>query len=102
MCQEWPQAKTVRRNNYTHAKPQAKSVDELVDSYFFQYMLSLKVQVADEAKLRNIARLMVDTRFSDRKKQIVVLQKLDFNLSEIARRLDIERQAVSSVLRSID
>lgn len=83
------------------AKPQAKSGNELVDSYFFQYMLSLTVQVADETELRNIARFMVDTRFSDRKKQIVVLQKLGFNQSEIARRLQIERQAVSKAIRSI-
>lgn len=83
------------------SKPQAKSGDELVDSYFFQYLLSLTVQVADEAELRNIARHMVDTRFSDRKKQIVVLQKLGFNQSEIARRLQIERQAVSKALRTI-
>lgn len=82
------------------AEPQAKSGDELVDSYFFQYLLSLTVQVADEAELRNIVRHMVDTRFSDRKKQIVVLQKLGFNQSEIARRLEIEHQAASKALRS--
>lgn len=77
------------------------SGDELVDSYFFQYMVSLTVQLADEAELRNIARLMVDTRLSDRKKQILMLQRLGFNQSEIAQRLQIERQAVSKAFRSI-
>lgn len=37
----------------------------------------------------------------DRRKQILVLQKFGFNQSEIARRLEIERQAVSKALRSI-
>ena len=61
-------------------------------------MFGLIVQVADEAELRNMARPMVDTRFSDRKKQILVLQKLEVNQSEIARRLEIKRQAISKAL----
>lgn len=82
-------------------EPLAKSGDELVDTYIFRYMLGQTLHLADEAELRNLARLMVDMKLTDRKKQILALQKLGFNQSEIARRLEIERQAVSKALRSI-
>lgn len=80
------------------AEPKAKSGDELVDAYIFRYMLSQTLHLAE---LRNLARLMVDMKLTDRRKQILVLQKFGFNQSEIARRLEIERQAVSKALRSI-
>lgn len=83
------------------AAPQAKSGDELVDGYIFHYILGQTLQPADEAELRNHARLMVDSKLSDRKKQILMLQLAGFNQSEIARRLGVERQAVSKVLASI-
>ena len=86
------------------AKPaalQAKSGDELVDSYFFHYVAGQTLQPADKAELRNQARLMADAKLSDRKKQMLVLQWSGLNQSEIARRLDIERQAVSKALTSI-
>ncbi|NMX80969.1 LuxR family transcriptional regulator [Pseudomonas sp. WS 5503] len=83
------------------AEPQAKSGDELVDAYIFRYMLSQTLHLADEAELRNLARLMVDMKLTDRRKQILVLKKLGFNQSDIARRLEIERQAVSKALRSV-
>lgn len=83
------------------AEPKAKSGDELVDAYIFRYMLSQTLHLADEAELRNLARLMVDMKLTDRRKQILVLQEFGFNQSEIARRLEIERQAVSKALRSI-
>ncbi|NNB50441.1 LuxR family transcriptional regulator [Pseudomonas fragi] len=91
----------VSRQCASRGTPQAKSGDELVDSYIHNYMLGQTLQLADEAKLRNLARLMVDSRLSDRKKQILMLQRLDFNQSEIARRLGIERQAVSKAIASI-
>src|SRR5690606_14029906 len=72
--------------------PQAKSGDELVDGYILHYMLGQTLQPADEAELRNRARLMVDSKLSDRKKQILMLQRAGFNQSDIARRLGIERQ----------
>ncbi|HHX6631483.1 LuxR family transcriptional regulator [Pseudomonas aeruginosa] len=81
--------------------PQAKSGDELVDGYILHYMLGQTLQPADEAELRNRARLMVDSKLSDRKKQILMLQRAGFNQSEIARRLGIERQAVSKAIASI-
>ena len=64
-------------------------------------MLGQTLTLAEEAELRDLARLMVDSRLSDRKKQILMLQRLGFNQSAIARRLGIERQAVSKAIASI-
>lgn len=86
------------------AKPatsQVKSGDQLVDSYFFHYVAGQTLQPADKAELRNQTRLMVDSKLSDRKKQMLMLQWSGFNQSEIARKLGIERQAVSKALASI-
>ncbi|HAF2127597.1 TPA: LuxR family transcriptional regulator [Salmonella enterica] len=94
----------LARLNHQCAKrstPQAASGDPLVDSYFYHYMLAQTVQPADKAELRNQARLMADSKLSDRKKQMLVLQHSGFNQSEIARRLGIGRQAVSKALASI-
>ena len=83
------------------ATPQVKSGDQLVDSYFFHYVAGQTFQPADKAELRNQARLMVDSKLSDRKKQMLMLQWSGLNQSEIARKLGIERQAVSKALASI-
>ena len=83
------------------AMPQAASGDSLVDRYFHHYMLAQTIQPADEAELRNQARLMVDLKLSDRKKQILILQRDGLNQSEIARKLGVERQAVSKALKSL-
>ena len=80
--------------------PQAASGDPLVDSYFYHYMLRQTIQPADKAELRNLARLMTDSKLSDRKKQMLMLQHSGFNQSDIARRLGIWRQAVSKALAS--
>lgn len=80
--------------------PQAASGNPLVDSYFYHYMLRQTMQPADKAELRNLARLMIDLKLSDRKKQILMLQYSGFNQSEISRRLGIGRQAVSKALAS--
>ena len=72
-----------------------------MDRYFYHLMLSQTVQSADKGELRNQARLMVDSKLSDRKKQILILQWDGLNQSEIARKLDIERQAVSKALKSL-
>lgn len=81
--------------------PQAASGDPLVDRYFHQYLLAQTLQPADKAELRNQARLMVDAKLSDRKKQILILQWEGLNHLGIARKLGIERQAVSKALRSL-
>jgi hypothetical protein len=91
----------VSRQCASRGTPQAKSGDELVDSYIHSYMLGQTLTLAEEAELRDLARLMVDSRLSDRKKQILMLQRLGFNQSAIARRLGVERQAVSKAITSI-
>ncbi len=91
----------LNRQCAKRATPQAASGDPLVDRYFYHLMLSQTVQSADKGELRNQARLMVDLKLSDRKKQILILQWDGLNQSEIARRLGIERQAVSKALKSL-
>lgn len=94
----------LARLNQQCAKPataQVKSGDQLVDSYFFHYVAGQTLQPADKAELRNQARLMVDSKLSDRKKQMLMLQWAGLNQSEIARKLGIERQAVSKALAAI-
>ena len=83
------------------ATPQANSGDQLVDGYIFHFVVGSTLQPADKAELRNQARLMVDAKLTDRKKQILMLQWSGFNQSEIARKLGVERQAVSKSLASI-
>ena len=94
----------LARLNQQCAKPataQVKSGDQLVDSYFFHYVAGQTLQPADKAELRKQARLMVDSKLSDRKKQMLMLQWSGLNQSEIARKLGIERQAVSKALAAI-
>ncbi len=89
----------LNRQCANRGTPQAASGDPLVDLYFHQYLLAQTVQPADKGELRNQARLMVDSKLSDRKKQILILQWSGLNQSEIARKLGIERQAVSKALK---
>lgn len=91
----------LNRQCAKRSTPQAASGDALVDSYFHQYLLAQTVQPADKGELRNQARLIVDSKLSDRKKQILMLQWSGLNQSEIARKLGIERQAVSKALKSL-
>lgn len=44
---------------------------------------------------------MVDTKLSDRKKKIVLLERYEFSLSDIARMLGISRQQVFRDLASV-
>jgi DNA-binding CsgD family transcriptional regulator len=83
------------------SKPQPTSGDPLVDSYTFYYLMGTTIQPADLAEIRNHARLITDSKLSDRKKQMLMLQYHGLNQSEIANRLGIGRQAVSKALASI-
>lgn len=89
------------------ARPNALSGDELIDKYFLQLILRLTLQPADEAKLRHLARRMVDSKLSDTKKKMLVLRQLGFNQTEIGQRIlsakkqPITRQAVSKALASV-
>lgn len=91
----------LNRQCAKRATPQAASGDPLVDRYFHQYLLTQTLQPADKAELRNLARQMVEMKLSDRKKQILILRWDGLNQSEVARKLSIERQAVSKVLKSL-
>lgn len=91
----------LNRQCANRGTPKAATDDPLVDRYFHQYLLAQTIQPADKEELRNQARLMVDSKLSDRKKQILILQWDGLNQSEIARKLGIERQAVSKALKSL-
>ena len=100
-------ARLIRQCAKRSSPHAAASGDELVDSYFYQYFLGQTLQPADKTELRNLARLMVDSRLSDAKKRMLVLQHSGFNQSEIAKKLlsseqqPLTRQAVSKALASI-
>lgn len=91
----------LRRQSTKVAVVQKVSDDPLVDSYVHRYVAGLALQPADEEALRDHARLLVDFKISDRKKQILALEWLGVQQSEIARRLGIRRQAVSQALAGI-
>lgn len=89
------------------SRPHALSGDELIDNYFFQLMLRLTLQSADEAELRNLARRMVDSKLSDSKKKMLVLRQLGVNHAKIGQQIlnpnqqPMTRQAVSQSLSNI-
>lgn len=100
----------LRRLSLQCAKPSiynAQSGDELIDSYFFQYMLGQNLDLTNQAELRDLARLMVDSKLSDNKKIMLVLQQCGKNKYEIAQKLlnkkqqPITRQAVSKTLAAV-
>ncbi|MHC1479305.1 LuxR family transcriptional regulator [Frateuria aurantia] len=81
---------------------QAQSGNAIVDAYIFLYVRKYGFQPADEAELRDHARLMVDRKLSDQKKKIVVLRKLGLSQQAIATEIGVEsRQAVSKALAAI-
>ncbi len=70
-------------------------------------MLRLTFQSADKAELRNLARRMVDSKLSDTKKKILVLNRSSISQAEIGKRIlnrkqqPMTRQAVSKALSSV-
>lgn len=83
------------------AKPQARSGNLATDLYIHNFVAREALLPADRAELRDEARRMVDSKLSDRKKQIAMMLASGFNQSEIARTLGITRQAVSKAVASI-
>lgn len=83
------------------SQPRANSGDALVDSYYLAFVAQHGLQPYHKGELRDFARLMVDTKLTDRKKQLLVLQRSGFNQSEIARKLGLTRQAIFKTLASI-
>lgn len=100
----WPTGPQVMSGNQL----EGMSDSQLVDSYIHHYLAGENLrrrgstlELAELPELSNHARLMVDAKLSDRKKQILMLQLYGLNQSEIARKLGIKRQAVSKALASI-
>lgn len=80
-------------------KPHTGKLD--VDLFIMNLIAQTTLQPADENKIRNLARRLVNYRISDRKKQILMLSASGFKQADIARRLGVSRQAVSKTLASI-
>jgi DNA-binding CsgD family transcriptional regulator len=92
----------LSRQSAALATPRARSGDPMVDAYIFEYVaFQTLLQPADKRELRNLARLMVDWKLSDRKKKMLIMLKDGHNHSQIAQELKIERQAVFKALKSI-
>lgn len=89
--------------------PWAESGNTWVDEYICRLVAHRRLTLgqdesemeAFEGKLRNEARMLVDRKISDRKKEIVMLLASGLNQAAIALRLGVKRQAVSKVLQSI-
>ena len=97
--------------------PRAKSGNKLIDEYIrrfvarrlqnfsfdvVRYLLDQKYASSLDQKLREEARMLVDRKISDRKKEMMMLLASGFNQAETGRRLGITRQAVCKVLPTID
>jgi len=99
--------KRITQQCAKRSHPQSTSGDELIDTYVHQLMLAKLLQPSDQAELRNLARRMVDSKLSDNKKRMLVLQLQGFTQTEIGKRVlntkkqPMTRQAVSKALASI-
>jgi len=97
----------LRRQCAKPSKANANSGNELIDYYFLEWILGKNLTPVDIGALRNIARLMTDSKLSDTKKIILALKKQGFNQSEIGKiltsnyHLPMTRQAVSKALNSV-
>ncbi|MGC8731800.1 MAG: hypothetical protein ACP5RC_06035 [Halothiobacillaceae bacterium] len=89
-----------------YAKSGNTAVDEYIRLLSVHRCLTYEQQPPDrldtlETRLRWEARMLVDRRISDRKKEIIALLSSGMNQSEVARQLGIERQAISKALHSV-
>lgn len=97
----------LRRQCAKPSKANANSGNKLVDYYFLEWMPGQNLTPVDIGELRNIARLMTDSKLSDTKKIILALKNQGFNQSDIGRilelnyRLPMTRQAVSKALNNV-
>lgn len=82
-------------------KVEAQSGDRLVDGYIYHYVRKHYLRPGDEAELRDHAQRMANERLSDRKKQMVMLERYGASQSDTAQRLGIKRQAVFKALTAI-
>ena len=79
----------------------AESGNAMADLFIHTHVARQALQPADEAELRDQARLIADTRLTDSKKQMLMLRASGYNQSEIAKAMGISRQAVSKALALI-
>jgi hypothetical protein len=70
------------------------------DPFLWNLSRKLDVFLDQDERIRNLARQLVDSKVTTRKRQIIMLLAAEVNQSEIARRLGISRQAISKVVRS--
>jgi hypothetical protein len=97
----------LRRQCAKPYKVNASTGDILLDAYFYEWMLGQTLTPADLDKLRNIARRIVDSKFSDTKKKMIILKHLGINQFKTAQILEtnhcptMTKQAVSKSLASV-
>lgn len=78
-----------------------QSGNPVTDCYYFRYVQAHDLWTGDETSLRQHARLLTDANISDRKKQILILERALLSQSKIALKLDISQQSVSKALMTI-
>ena len=89
------------KQSATPATIRPHSNDIATNLYIYNYVARQTILPSDENELRQQAREIVDKKFSDRKKQIVMLIASGYKQADIARRLGISRQAVSKTIAKI-
>lgn len=93
----------TRLNKQAHsvAALMAQTGDSAVDRFFLNIVATDGIYPDEEGLLRNIANNLVEKKMSDRKKQIVSLIASGMKPAEVARQIDISRQAVGKALHSV-
>lgn len=81
--------------------PSAKTGSGLADQYIWNYARHHNLYCNEHSAIREHARRMVESKFTDKKKQILMLKAQGLNQSEVALELKTTRQAVSKALKSI-
>jgi hypothetical protein len=70
------------------------------DPFLWGLAHQLNIDLLEDGRIRNLARELVDTRISIRKRQVIMLLAAGESQSEIARRLGVSRQAISKTVKS--
>jgi hypothetical protein len=70
------------------------------DPFLWDLAHQLNSDLLEDGRIRNLARELVDTRISIRKRQVIMLLAAGESQSEIARRLGVSRQAISKTVKS--
>jgi transposase-like protein len=70
------------------------------DPFLWTLTRQLDVFLDEDERIRNLARQLIDSRVTTRKRQIITLLAAGVHQSEIGRRLGVSRQAISKVVRS--